>query len=399
MQFTDYNRTDTYYWLRNRDVPWIGTVLDGDGAIPRTPEGDVLPMDLAKVPTVTDSNFTRICPFPEWDEPYPWHLETITPAFLYDINDEFEEGATPARVVQGHQFRCGDSEWCRHTVTNMTRGVCVRSVQDVREDLRCATFFMEQAVDLDIPRYLEQEERGDAKKRFLIVNDMQFILSSSFVAMGNPVEFPPRKMYFYERMHDYKTISDFATPWGYWSTERMPISEFPGPNASREEVRAFTKRTQTEIQFLGVSDKCKFVWMQTVAGVCFRTEVMIAVHCYHWTADERLVLRELSRCLTEAYKEFPQLPQQEIRNSIRQKRARDEDSDPDNGGDDVPRKRLKMTALDILGDTETDEEDEDDEDSDEDTDEDMDTDSNSEDDSTDEDVDMDTEYDSQDDLD
>ncbi|OSC97904.1 hypothetical protein PYCCODRAFT_1461607 [Trametes coccinea BRFM310] len=423
MRFTDYNRSDTYYWVRDLDVPWIGTVLDGDGSALKTPEGDPLPIDFAKVATDRELPRASIGLFLESHE-YMWHTEPLNPLFLYHITRR-QRAHAPTRVIGQRKFNVGDSDWIRNTVSKMTWDVCIRAVQSVNEHLRCRTFIMEQSVDLDLPRYLDDDELEEPEKRVSIVNHMDFILSSYLVTIGNPVDLPPQKLYFFRRVHDYKTISDFATPWGYWSTDPSPIRKFPGPNATREEVRAFTKETQNEIQFLGVSDTCKFVWMQSVAGFCFRTEVMIAVQCYHWTADERLMLRELHHCLTEAYKRYPKLTQQEIRNSVRRKRTRSDDPSLEDCDDERPNKRLRVGSSKVgnalrasckagEGDVderdaeeedevfdededeeEEDEEEEDDDEEDDDEEDEMDTDGNSEsdeDDGTDEDVDMYTDH-------
>ncbi|CDO77241.1 hypothetical protein BN946_scf184747.g54 [Trametes cinnabarina] len=345
MKFTDYNRSDSFFWVSEQDVPWIGTVLDGQGAVPKTPEGNALPVDLSKVAVEVYFHPAHIEDSPESDLEID-HMTEPEPRGIYFLTNYYVgrfKGRT--KVLTAEQSFHGP-EWQRNTIIDMTYDVCFRSAQKIHEDLRCRTFFMEQAVDLDIQRYLDGEELGRSDGRISIVNHLDVILSSYLVTIGNPegTELPPSKMYFYERQHSYKTISDFSTPWGYWSMDPEPFPEFPGPNASREECRAFTRQTQTEIQYLGVSDKCKFVWMQSIAGFVFRTEVMIAVQCYHWTADERLMLRELQRCLKKAYKKYPHLTCQEIRDSIRQKRPRDQDRDDGGDGREAKRQRTLTWA-------------------------------------------------------
>ena len=90
---------------------------------------------------------------------------------------------------------------------------------------------------------------------------------------------PPRKLYFYERLHDTKNVIDFETPWGYWSTEAKPIRNFPGYEPPREEMRRFIKTQKLEIQYLGYSREFKFAWLQSVAGFVFRIEVMCVCSC------------------------------------------------------------------------------------------------------------------------
>ncbi|KAI8989913.1 hypothetical protein BD414DRAFT_536275 [Trametes punicea] len=329
MQFTDFNRVDEFVFAPDEEFPWVGSPSHHLYCAPQTPEGKFLPCNPAEVEINRTFSPSRMYAFDE-DEPEVEYTYIPDLRYLYEQvhnEDLLDPVDGQCRVVAVEETP--DQLWRRHTVLDMDYGACFRSVQTVEEETKCRRFFTALAVNMDLGRYVadEQDKYGPVS----IVHALNYIVTSYLVSLGpSPVDKPPAKLYFYERMHTPDNYYIFeAMPWGYWSTDAEPIRVFPDLDADWVQQRAFIKETKLEVQYLGVSRAFKFVWMQTVAGFVFRTEVMVAIQTYHWTEDEKLLLRELNQCLKEAHESSPESTSEEIRSSIRRKRAERDDSEFD----------------------------------------------------------------------
>ncbi|KAJ8483019.1 hypothetical protein ONZ51_g4981 [Trametes cubensis] len=348
MEFTDFNREKFYCFVPDEDVPWIGSCTQYLAFEALTPEGVMLQHTINPAAVRCDRSFGKPHCYPfEEDEPETEYTNVPTDLYVHEIyapNMQEYEMSVPTRVSKTKTF----PGWRRHTVLDMDYDVCFRTLQSIEEETKCRSFFMDQAVNLDFSRYLDRN--GDVmmecdNEDFLptVVYGLHFITTSHLVSLS-PMRFgsPPRKLYFYERLHDAKNVIDFETPWGYWSTEAKPIRNFPGYEPPREEMRRFIKTQKLEIQYLGYSREFKFAWLQSVAGFVFRIEVMVAVESFHWTNDERLLLRELQQSLAAAYASNPGSNKWEIRKSVRRKRDEGDDGEQDRGeGRVVQRRRLE----------------------------------------------------------
>ncbi|KAH9884953.1 hypothetical protein C8Q73DRAFT_660513 [Cubamyces lactineus] len=338
MEFADFNRDKFYCFVPDEDVPWIGSCTQDLAFEALTPEGVILQYTIDPAAVCCSSSFgTPHCfPFDE-DEPETEYTNIPTDLYVHEIyapEEQEWETDVMSRVSKTKSF----PGWRRHTVLDMDYDVCFRTLQTIEEDTKCRSFFMDQAVNLDFSRYLDRD--GDLTRTNHAVYGLHFITTSHLVGLS-PMRIgrPPRKLYFYERLHDAENVIDFETPWGYWSTEAKPIRNFPGYEATREEMRKFIKTQKLEIQYLGYSREFKFAWLQSVAGFVFRIEVMIAVESYHWTKDERLLLRELQQSLAAAYASNPGSKQWEIRKSVRRKRDEHDDGEQSRGEDRAVQRR------------------------------------------------------------
>ncbi|KAI0328218.1 hypothetical protein GY45DRAFT_1372563 [Cubamyces sp. BRFM 1775] len=345
MEFTDFNREKFYCFVPDEDVPWIGSCTQYLAFEALTPERTMLQHTINPATVLCDRSFgTAHCyPFDE-DEPETEYTNIPTDLYVYTIYNPREQ-EYDTTVLSRVSNTKGFPGWRRHTVLDMDYDACFRTVQSIEEETKCRSFFMDQAVNLDFSRYLDEDGdvmmMGNIDENNLptVVYGLHFITTSHLVSLS-PMRIgrPPRKLYFYERLHDARNIIDFETPWGYWSTEAKPIRKFPGYEPTAEEVREFIKTQKLEIQWLGYSREFKFAWLQSVAGFVFRIEVMVAVESFHWTNDERLLLRELQQSLAAAYASNPGANQREIRQSVRRKRdVRDDGGE----GRVVQRRRLE----------------------------------------------------------
>ena len=82
---------------------------------------------------------------------------------------------------------------------------------------------------------------------------------------------PPRRLYFYERVHDYPHASldsKINWPWGFWSTDpndECDITEFHDAHLSLP--------ARHSIAFLGVSQDREFTWVQQLGSWMFYIQV------------------------------------------------------------------------------------------------------------------------------
>lgn len=181
----------------------------------------------------------------------------------------------------------------------MDYGIGIRTMQEIMEKDKCRNFFLTQAVNLDLPRYVADVDMPRAgpgghlsigelpnpiAAPLLLCTDshavhtLHFITTSHLVSLGpSPIGKPPRRLYFYERTQTESGMQEFDAPWGYWSTSPKPISptEFPREGRARPaENMAFIKKYKMEVEYCGHGRDFKFVWMQSVAGFVFRIEAM-----------------------------------------------------------------------------------------------------------------------------
>ncbi|KAI0650948.1 hypothetical protein C8Q79DRAFT_1007159 [Trametes meyenii] len=368
MEFVDFDRDDEQNFAIEEELPWVGSCIQTLSFLPFTPEGR--PVDFED--DTIDWNRTFGVPhFLDFDEEEddmeyamgpPDHIyiqqaghwgvdeeaDTFSgPSYIADMDTEGDaddtedmediiedaedaEDAEDMVDVEDTVYttvteNMEDEKWRRHTVIDMDYGVLFRTLQKIEETTKCRSFFLTQAVDLDIPRYIDEED--DEHGPISVVNALHFITTSYLVSLGpNPVGRPPKRMYFYERLHDEQSDKDLDTPWGYWSASPTPINTFPRGSHHPEEHRAYRQRPEFEVTYLGFSDRSKFVWQQCVEGFVFRTEVIVVVSSYRPTADERLLLHELHKCLVQASQNNRRISEQ-VRTSVRRKRAELEDAD------------------------------------------------------------------------
>ncbi|KAI8968645.1 hypothetical protein BD414DRAFT_532253 [Trametes punicea] len=317
----DFNRADEFIFAPDEDIPWVGSASHHLVVAPRTPEGTLLHSKPAEVEV--DKTFTG-SGMHAFDEDELELENSHIPDLLYlhqlVVNeDALHPSDGRCRVVAVR--KTADHLWRRHTVLDIDYGACLRSVQTLEEHTKCRNFFTTLAVDVDLARYVvDKEDQYGPVSIGELPKPHRYLVSLG----PSPIGKPPPKLYFYERIHTAKNCCVFeAMPWGYWSTGPEPIRMFPDFDADCVEQRAFIKETKHEVQYLGMSETFKFVWLH-----------------YHWTEDEWLLLRELRQCLKVAYESSPESTPEEVRSSIRRKRAESEDRELDDERRSAQRRRI-----------------------------------------------------------
>ncbi len=98
------------------------------------------------------------------------------------------------------------------------------------------------------------------------------------ISQGAASRKPPRRLYFYERVHDYPHASldpKINWPWGFWSTS---------PNdqclITADFENTHTSAARQSIAFLGVSQDREFTWAQQLGDWMFYIEVRYVAHSY-----------------------------------------------------------------------------------------------------------------------
>ncbi|KAI0355515.1 hypothetical protein OH77DRAFT_332602 [Trametes cingulata] len=327
LDFVDFDRASHRYFVQSEEIPWVGSAMQGIGVPLETPEGKTAQNDPSLVEYIRKYRLAQLLPM-DYDDPEEEHLDVFQLGKMraQEVDLDTHESSDLTWAVE-----TPDRKWVRSTVRDMDYGLCLRRVQTIHETTKCRTFFLNQALYLDLPRYLSAA--CDPTKGMLsIVHKLHFVTYTHLVPLGpSPIGTPPSRLYFYERLHDPASVRDFDTPWGYWSTSAKPIRAFPEHDEDRAEHRKFVKRTKIEVQYIGFSPKLKFTWLQTLAGFVFRIEVMVVVESFHITPDEGLLLWDLQRSLTEAYECSRGASHDDVRRGVRRKRLEleDEDEDPE----------------------------------------------------------------------
>ncbi|EIW61135.1 uncharacterized protein TRAVEDRAFT_43962 [Trametes versicolor FP-101664 SS1] len=318
-EFTDFNRTeDNVFWTE--DVPLIGSCVHVDTW---SPEGKYVYRN-QKADVVQHHNSACMFAFDE-DDTREEYRKIPHDGYLCELANRNRLFDGPARITKSVLTR--DGCWKRHTVLDMDYGIGIRTMQEIMEEDKCRNFFLTQAVYLDLPRYIADVDmpRAGPGGHLSIVHTLHFITTSHLVSLGpSPIGKPPRRLYFYERTQTESGMQEFDAPWGYWSTSPKPISptEFPREGRTRPaENTAFIKKYKMEVEYCGHGRDFKFVWMQSVAGFVFRIEAMVVVQSYRLTMDERLILRDVEECLTDAYARNRRVPPTVIRQNVRRKRV------------------------------------------------------------------------------
>ncbi|KAI0677763.1 hypothetical protein C8Q78DRAFT_109133 [Trametes maxima] len=367
MEFVDFEREDEQSFAIAEELPWVGSCTQTLSFLPFTPEGRPMDFEDDTIDWHRTFGVPHFLDFDEKEEDMeyadgpPDHIyiqdaghwgvakeeDTFSgPTYVADTTDIEDDDTDHTEGMEGIVEDVEDPEhmvgvqntantedtedtestkWRRHTVIDMTYGVLFRTLQKIEELTKCRSFFLTQAVDLDIPRYIADDD--DEYGPLSVVNALHFITTSYLVSLGpNPIGRPPKCMYFYERLHDEQSDRDLDIPWGYWSTSPTPTKTFPRGSRHPGEHLGYRERPELEITYLGFSGKFKYAWQQCVAGFIFRTEVIVAVSSFRPTADERLLLRELHNCLVQACEDNRRTPTQ-VRTSVRRKRAELEDED------------------------------------------------------------------------
>ncbi|KAI0364592.1 hypothetical protein BV20DRAFT_1057084 [Pilatotrama ljubarskyi] len=326
LDFVDFNRAEDCFFVMGENIPWVGSAIKIGGPL-QTPEGKVAWSDPRVVEYIREYPFAQLLPF-NYDDPEENEPDALDGIALHEMREQQPDMGKHESSRVTWAVDTPDRKWVRYTVRDMDYGLCLRTIQTVQEATRCRSFFLTQAIYLDLPRYLSADY--DPTDMFSIVHKLHFVTYSHLVPLGSsPIGKPPRRLYFYERLHVPGSRWDYDTPWGYWSTSAKPIHVFPDQGGDDGEYRRFVKRTKIDVQYVGFSNKLKFTWLQTLAGFVFRTEVMVAVESLRITPDERLLLWDLQRCLTEAYESNRQATRDEVRRGVRRKRLELEDEDED----------------------------------------------------------------------
>ncbi|KAI0774641.1 hypothetical protein BD413DRAFT_611663 [Trametes elegans] len=309
-------------------LSWVGTSLDprvGDLATVRGEDYVPSPetLDLERL-----GPLTHICLFDEDALDEEWHMipdcEEVILTLELNCGQSFPDPDKDVRLEYDQLTR--DEKWKRHTVHNMDYGMRVHSAQIVREKDSCRSFFLTQAVSLDIKDFVYGTTEPD--ESLYVVRALAFTTTSYVVPLTRPpFSKPPSKLYFYSLIQDENSIHDFSVPWGYWSTDPEPVCEWPALDAPEPERRAFIRKTGIESVYCGYSHEFRYVWSQCAAGFLFRTEVMVAIQMVKPTEDELLLLRDFHKCLEEAYKANRLVSREDIGRSVRRKRVELDDEE------------------------------------------------------------------------
>ncbi|KAI0697302.1 hypothetical protein C8T65DRAFT_662322 [Cerioporus squamosus] len=139
---------------------------------------------------------------------------------------------------------------------------------------------------------------SDLLEDLAVVYALKFHSRTSLVKIseGAASQKPPRKLYFYERVHDYPHASldpKINWPWGFWSTNPNDQCEITTFDINAHTSAAASSRHS--ITFLGVSQDREFTWAQQLGSWMFYIEVRVEVEYYKLTSEECLVLQEMDR--------------------------------------------------------------------------------------------------------